>query len=439
MGADGSAPTGAGFAPPISAMLSPEGEVLHLVRSIKPRGQAEDWLTQVESGMKASLRKAVRDAVGQLEATLEGAAELPWVVRALVALQAKEAAAAASPATPVAPGSPKRRAAPSLVRAASMTKSVMAPAALASREAAYTAADHRAVVLETLAERRAEWIISHISQAAAVVAQVMWTRGTEEALEAAAAAAPGAAGRALEALAAVEDSEIATPAGSVLKRPAAPRHRRTTVGSYEEMDEDGPERLSAVAVGRLQRRGAASTLTRIVSMATAQAALARDGKSGASQALLGLGSHASADGNAEPVLLASYFELGGEPPLRAWLTRIVTDLAALTHAVRATLTPLNRTAITSMLTSGVHARDVAERLLVDGVTSAEAFQWEMQLRYYITTDELNIAVRHGFTTVNYGYEYQVCGAPIPVVSDPPHSPPLISPRRAARRASSSRR
>ena len=60
---DGSAPTGAGFAPPISAMLSPEGEVLHLVRSIKPRGQAEDWLTQVESGMKASLRKAVRERV----------------------------------------------------------------------------------------------------------------------------------------------------------------------------------------------------------------------------------------------------------------------------------------------------------------------------------------------------------------------------------------
>ena len=50
---------GAGFAPPITAMLSPEGEVLHLVRSIKPRGQAEDWLTQVESGMRATLRKAV--------------------------------------------------------------------------------------------------------------------------------------------------------------------------------------------------------------------------------------------------------------------------------------------------------------------------------------------------------------------------------------------
>jgi hypothetical protein len=49
----------AGFAPPITAMLSPEGEVLHLSRPIKPRGQAEDWLGHVESGMKSTLRKAV--------------------------------------------------------------------------------------------------------------------------------------------------------------------------------------------------------------------------------------------------------------------------------------------------------------------------------------------------------------------------------------------
>ena len=349
----------------------------------------------------------VRDAVGQLEATLEGAAELPWVVRALQALQVKEEAAAAL--TPAPAASPKKRAAPSLTRAASMNQKVMAPAALASREATYTAADHRAVILETLAERRAEWIISHVSQASAVVAQVMWTRGTEEALEAAAAAAAGPDGT--ESVSRVSDDGIVTPAGGHLKRPAAPRHRRT-IGSYEEAEEEGVG-LSAVAAGRLQRKGAASTLTRIVSMATTQAALAREARSGSaagggtSQSLLGFGS-LTPDPSAEPVLLASYFELGGEPPLRAWLTRIVTDLAALTHAVRATLTPLNRTSLTAMLTTGVHARDVAERLLSDGVTSAEAFQWEMQLRYYITNDELNIAVRHGFTTVNYGYEYQGC-------------------------------
>jgi hypothetical protein len=243
----------------------------------------------------------------------------------------------------------------------------------------------------------------------------MWTRGTEEALEAAArwGKSAGELGAVDEALPLVGDEGLQQ--GVSGGKRLSMRQQKLTDEEQQHQLDVGIVGMSAVAAGRAQRKGAANTLTRIISLATSQLAQTRDARSSSVSASsvansLAGGHHAAGDpsGDQHPVLLASYFELDSESPLRSWLTRLMTDLAALTHAVRANLTPLNRTAITSMLTTGVHQRDIVERLLADGVTSAEAFQWEMQLRYYITNDDLTIAVRHGFTTVNYGYEYQGC-------------------------------
>eukprot|EP00924_Labyrinthula_sp_SR-Ha-C_P002719 maker-scaffold_13-snap-gene-5.1-mRNA-1 protein AED:0.01 eAED:0.01 QI:0/0/0/1/0.66/0.42/7/0/4146 len=44
----------------IFAMLSPEGERIELGKNLKARGNVEDWLTQVEIHMKASLKKLMR-------------------------------------------------------------------------------------------------------------------------------------------------------------------------------------------------------------------------------------------------------------------------------------------------------------------------------------------------------------------------------------------
>ncbi|XP_058809206.1 dynein axonemal heavy chain 6 [Phymastichus coffea] len=51
----------------IVAMISPEGERVELGKGLKARGNVEDWLSKVESAMFSSLKKRMREAIGDFE------------------------------------------------------------------------------------------------------------------------------------------------------------------------------------------------------------------------------------------------------------------------------------------------------------------------------------------------------------------------------------
>ncbi|XP_069045720.1 dynein axonemal heavy chain 1 isoform X1 [Lepisosteus oculatus] len=76
------------------------------------------------------------------------------------------------------------------------------------------------------------------------------------------------------------------------------------------------------------------------------------------------------------------------------------DLVAL---VRGRLSRMQRAVLSALIVIEVHAKDVAARLVEEGVKSVSDFEWISQLRYYWARDDLYIrAVNAEFL---YGYEY----------------------------------
>lgn len=51
----------------IIAMISPEGEKVPFERSLRARGNVEDWLGRVEDIMFLTLKKAMKDAIKDFE------------------------------------------------------------------------------------------------------------------------------------------------------------------------------------------------------------------------------------------------------------------------------------------------------------------------------------------------------------------------------------
>lgn len=60
----------------------------------------------------------------------------------------------------------------------------------------------------------------------------------------------------------------------------------------------------------------------------------------------------------------------------------VTQLEALIDLVRGNLDSVRRKIIVALVTTDVHARDIAETLLKENVNSLNDFTWQQQLRYY---------------------------------------------------------
>ncbi|XP_028841933.1 dynein heavy chain 1, axonemal isoform X2 [Denticeps clupeoides] len=79
------------------------------------------------------------------------------------------------------------------------------------------------------------------------------------------------------------------------------------------------------------------------------------------------------------------------------------QLGGLVQLVRGRLSKMQRAVLSALIVIEVHARDVAAKLVEEGITSINDFEWISQLRYYWNSDDLYIrAVNAEFL---YGYEY----------------------------------
>uniref|UniRef100_A0A8C5KDU7 Dynein axonemal heavy chain 1 n=1 Tax=Jaculus jaculus TaxID=51337 RepID=A0A8C5KDU7_JACJA len=82
------------------------------------------------------------------------------------------------------------------------------------------------------------------------------------------------------------------------------------------------------------------------------------------------------------------------------LSQQLSDLVAL---VRGQLSRMQRAVLSALIVIEVHAKDVVQNLIKEGVVSVNDFEWISQLRYYWTNRDLYIrAVNAEFI---YGYEY----------------------------------
>jgi dynein heavy chain len=66
----------------------------------------------------------------------------------------------------------------------------------------------------------------------------------------------------------------------------------------------------------------------------------------------------------------------------------IKALADLTRLVRGDLSGLHRRIIAALITIDVHARDIVMDLVKRGTKDINEFQWQMQLRYYLESEEL---------------------------------------------------
>ncbi|XP_066555780.1 dynein axonemal heavy chain 1 [Amia ocellicauda] len=83
--------------------------------------------------------------------------------------------------------------------------------------------------------------------------------------------------------------------------------------------------------------------------------------------------------------------------------QLQAQLGELVALVRGPLSRMQRSVLSALIVIEVHSKDVAARLLEEGVNSVSDFEWISQLRYYWDRDDLYIrAVNAEFL---YGYEY----------------------------------
>ncbi|XP_066527086.1 dynein axonemal heavy chain 1 [Hoplias malabaricus] len=83
--------------------------------------------------------------------------------------------------------------------------------------------------------------------------------------------------------------------------------------------------------------------------------------------------------------------------------QLQTQLSDLVQLVRGGLSKMQRAVLSALIVIEVHAKDVAAKLVEEGVASINDFEWISQLRYYWARDDLYIrAVNAEFL---YGYEY----------------------------------
>ncbi|XP_065670290.1 dynein axonemal heavy chain 12 isoform X3 [Hydra vulgaris] len=93
----------------------------------------------------------------------------------------------------------------------------------------------------------------------------------------------------------------------------------------------------------------------------------------------------------------------GGNSLADYFTKLSEQLEKLVELVRGNLSKQNRITLGALVVIDVHARDVVQDMINQGVQSENDFNWLSQLRYY--WEESNCLVRNTNATVRYAYEY----------------------------------
>ncbi|CAM9594527.1 unnamed protein product [Heterosigma akashiwo] len=91
--------------------------------------------------------------------------------------------------------------------------------------------------------------------------------------------------------------------------------------------------------------------------------------------------------------------------MAGWLEQYLADLQDLIVKIRGDLSKLERKTIVALVTTDVHARDIIEQLIQEGVQNPTSFTWQQQLRYYWSADTDDILICHSDAKIQYGYEY----------------------------------
>jgi len=108
---------------------------------------------------------------------------------------------------------------------------------------------------------------------------------------------------------------------------------------------------------------------------------------------------------------AKFLELSSnKDATKNYHTEQCNDLNDLIRLVQGELTKPERSKIMCMITMDTHSRDITEKLVVEKVTSEDAFQWQAQLKLRWKTEEKDCEVYICDARFWYGYEYLGNGA-----------------------------
>lgn len=88
-----------------------------------------------------------------------------------------------------------------------------------------------------------------------------------------------------------------------------------------------------------------------------------------------------------------------------WLQMNVNQLNQLTELVKSNLPSVKHKIIVALITTDVHARDIIEELMNEGVSSISEFAWQKQLKYYWDNETQLCKVQQVNAELYYGYEY----------------------------------
>ncbi|XP_050426983.1 dynein axonemal heavy chain 10-like [Adelges cooleyi] len=96
---------------------------------------------------------------------------------------------------------------------------------------------------------------------------------------------------------------------------------------------------------------------------------------------------------------------GNKRAMKDYLDQQNRQLDELVLRVRGDLSKNDRKKFNTILIVDVHARDIIENFVRDGIMESQEFDWESQLRFYWKNELDNLMVHQCSGTFSYGYEY----------------------------------
>jgi len=91
--------------------------------------------------------------------------------------------------------------------------------------------------------------------------------------------------------------------------------------------------------------------------------------------------------------------------MKNYLEKLNQQMDELIIQVRGELISNDRKKFNTVLIVDVHARDVIENFVRDGIIKSQEFDWESQLRFYWKKDIDNLIIDQCSGTFSYGYDY----------------------------------
>eukprot|EP00102_Acyrthosiphon_pisum_P015188 XP_008185630.2 PREDICTED: dynein heavy chain 10, axonemal [Acyrthosiphon pisum] len=91
--------------------------------------------------------------------------------------------------------------------------------------------------------------------------------------------------------------------------------------------------------------------------------------------------------------------------MKNYLEKLNQQMDELIMQVRGELISNDRKKFNTVLIVDVHARDVIENLVRDGIIKSQEFEWESQLRFYWKKNVDNLIIDQCSGTFSYGYDY----------------------------------